>query len=91
MNGLYHFLILSIVWPYVWASMIIKTSACNGQNGTCSPSWCSPVSNAACVDSTADLTDFQSPMNSLGCKVCTQSTQTKCTSSYLNSVLKTGK
>ena len=58
---------------------------------SCSPSWCKFATNAACVDPNANAnpeTTIQQSIQRLGCTSCIQSTSSKCSSAYLNSVLK---
>lgn len=74
----------SIVRGY--SQEIIKTSACDGYNETCSPSWCAAVANPACVDPLDGNEVDPSKGFQLSCKICDQSTLATCTASYLNSV-----
>jgi hypothetical protein len=67
-------------------AIILKSAPCNGQNDTCSPNWCTRVTNNACVDPLATQTIDNIPV--IPCKVCAQSNASKCTSSFLSSTIR---
>lgn len=75
-------------------TQLIQTSSCrnngNSHNESCSPAWCNRVSNSACTPA-SNIVNIQGTINSLSCRVCTQSTNAKCTQSYFDTVLKKSK
>ncbi len=71
------------VSPY---TQFIKEAECGGSNHTCSPNWCARVSNAGCSDPLNGNVIDVSNVPKLDCKVCTQASLAKCSTSFLNSV-----
>ena len=70
----------------------LLTNNCDADKA-CSPSWCTAVTNAACVDPQAGVviadSEIVRQVEKGGCKTCTQSTDAKCTNEFLSSTLKT--
>ena len=70
-------------------NQLIQTTDCNLFNGTCSPNYCSRVSNEGCTPS-VDTVNVQGILNTLSCCSCTQTTTlNRYTFAYLDKYLKT--